>query len=338
MLRGAVAARIWPWRRPAPGRDDARLLGRAARCRRRGGRHRDLLHRAVRQRALPPHRRASAGRSCELARLLGYQVQPGLAPTADLAFTLDPSPGAPDRSRRSPRGPACRAAPIRASSRWSTRRSPTWWPARVERDPARVRANRIRPSPAPHSRSPARWPAVAGDGVLYRTGNTAPVAFGMRQLGQLVDAVPDLPRHPGSPGRTDVTLALWRSAVPAPPNDLLPALAARAGAVLGRGVAGGKTITAEDLDAQLLAGRRRWPTSPARSPAHGDPGRGAAVPPAARAVRQPGPARVVGRGHRSCWRWIAERGCRRMRTGLGEEASSCRGNRRRRRVRGRGGR
>ena len=189
----------------------------------------------------------------ELARLLGYQVQPGLAPTADLSFTLDQSPGAPTDSviaagtgvQSSP-GPG--QLPVIYETLADVMASPSW--------------NAIRPRPRePHPARPGTALSFAGvvtvlvgDGVLYRTGDpAAPVAFGTVRSVDSVDAVPDLPGKPGSPGCTDVTVALVDSMIAAPPGDLLPALASAGSVPSSVSWLAGQPITAEDLDAQLLA-------------------------------------------------------------------------------------
>ena len=189
----------------------------------------------------------------ELARLLGYQVQPGLAPTADLAFTLDPSPGAPAESVIAAgtgvqSSPDPGQLPVVYETLADVVANPLW--------------NAIRPRPRePHPARPGTALSFAGvvtvsvgDGVLYRTGNsTAPVAFGTISSVSSVDAVPDLPGKPGSPGRTDVTVALVDSVVAAPPSDLLPALASAGSVPSSVSWLAGQKVTAEDLDAQLLA-------------------------------------------------------------------------------------
>ena len=193
----------------------------------------------------------------ELARLLGYQVQPGLAPTADLAFTMDPSPGAPTESVIAAgtgvqSSPDPGQLPVIYETLADVVASPSW--------------NAIRPRPRePHpalgtnlsfaNLSLAGVVTVSvGDGVLYRTGDsTTPPAFGTVSSVSSVDAVPDLPGKPGSPGRTDVTVALVDSVVAAPPNELLPALASAGCVPSSVSWLAGRTITAENLDAQLLA-------------------------------------------------------------------------------------
>ena len=94
----------------------------------------------------------------ELSRLIGYQPRPGLAPTADLVFTLDTSPGAPTASVI-PAGTGVQSSPdpgqspviyetladISASPAWNAVR-----PRRTVPHPVRTRA--------PPSRSPARSP------------------------------------------------------------------------------------------------------------------------------------------------------------------------------------
>ena len=189
----------------------------------------------------------------ELARLLGYQVQPGLAPTADLAFTLDPSPGAPTESAI-PTGTGVQSSadpgqlPVVYETLADLAASPAW--------------NAIRPRPRePQPAQPGTALSFAGvaavsvgDGVLYRTGSSGTqVAFGTVSSVNLVDAVPDLPGKPGSPGRTDITLAPVGPVVVTPPGDLLPALAGAGSVPSSVSWLAGQAITAEDLDAQLLA-------------------------------------------------------------------------------------
>ena len=192
----------------------------------------------------------------ELARLLGYQVQPGLAPTADLAFTMDPSPGAPTESVIAAgtgvqSSPDPGQLPVIYETLADVVASPSW--------------NAIRPRPRePHPALGTNLSSAnlcfagvvtvsVGDGVLYRTGDsTASPAFGTVSSVSSVDAVPDLPGKPGSPGRTDVTVAVVGSMVAAPPGNLLPALASP-GSVPSSVSWLCNAIKAEDLDAQLLA-------------------------------------------------------------------------------------
>jgi hypothetical protein len=189
----------------------------------------------------------------ELARLLGYQVQPGLAPTADLSFTMDPSPGAPAESVIAAgtgvqSSPDPGQLPVIYETLADVVAKPSW--------------NAIRPRPRePHPTQPGTTLSFAGvvtvsvgDGVLYRTGDsTAPVAFGTVSSVSSVDAVPDLPGKPGSPGRTDVMVALIESVAAAPPDDLLPALASAGSVPASVSWLAGQVITAEDLDTELLA-------------------------------------------------------------------------------------
>lgn len=190
----------------------------------------------------------------ELARLLGYQVQPGLAPAADLAFTMDPSPGAPAESV------------IAAGTGVQSSPDPGQLPVIYETLAdlvARPSWNAIRPRPRePHPVQPGTALSFAGvvtvsvgDGVLYRTGDpAAPVAFGTVSSVGSVDAVPDLPGKPGSPGRTDVTVALVDTPpAAAPPDDLLPALASAGSVPASVSWLAGQVISAENLDSELLA-------------------------------------------------------------------------------------
>lgn len=190
----------------------------------------------------------------ELARLLGYQVQPGMAATADLAFTLDPAPGAPGQSLIAAgtgiqSSPDPGQLPVVYETLADVVASPAW--------------NAIRPRPRQsHPSSPGAVLAFAGvvasvtigDGVLYRTGNgAAAVAFGVVSAVRSVDAVPELPGRPGAPARTEVTVAVIPASVAAPPADLLPATASAATLPASVEWLAGRKLTAADLDAQLLA-------------------------------------------------------------------------------------
>jgi hypothetical protein len=190
----------------------------------------------------------------ELARLLGYQAQPGLAATADVAFTLDPAPGAPLQSRIAAgtgiqSSPDPGQSPVVYETLADVLASPAW--------------NAIRPRPRmPHPASPGKKLSFAGtvagiapgDGVMFRTYAGGPAAtFGVIRSVHAVDGVPDLPGKPGSPARTDVTLTLLGAPVAAPPVELLPATATAATVPASVGWLGGRTMAADELDAQLLA-------------------------------------------------------------------------------------
>ncbi|MBL7626531.1 putative baseplate assembly protein [Frankia sp. CN6] len=213
-------------------------------------------------------RTATEARSvAELARLLGYQPAPALAATADLAFTLDPTPGAPARSLiatgtavQSVPGPG--EQPVVYETLADLEASPAW--------------NALRPRPrGPHPESAGHTLAFAGavtgvtvgDGVLFRTGAGPTdedagrgLAFGVVRAVRPVDAVPELPGRPGAPARTEVDLAtLDYGAAPVvehrPPDDLLPATATTLTAAGSAAWLAGRRVSATDLDTEALAHR-----------------------------------------------------------------------------------
>ncbi|GAA0311598.1 hypothetical protein [Kineococcus aurantiacus] len=190
----------------------------------------------------------------ELARLLGYQPRPALAPTADLAFTLDPTPGAPTQSLV-PAGTAVQSSPDpgQAPAVYETLEDLT---ARAAWSALRPRARRPHPEePGTTLALAGAVPAAVGDGVLHCTATATgtAVAFGVVTAVTAVAAVPDLPGRPGAPARTDVTLALVPTSVADSPGDAGPR-PARPGTV-GTSMSwlGGRTISAADLDSALLA-------------------------------------------------------------------------------------
>jgi predicted phage baseplate assembly protein len=186
----------------------------------------------------------------ELARLLGYQPQPGLAATADVAFTLDPAPGAPSQSLV-PAGSGIQSSPdpgqtpVVYETLSEVLASPAW-------NAIRPRA-RVAQSPGGLSLSFAGTVDVApGDGVLFRTGSGTAVAFGLVRSVTKVEEVLERPGLPGSPARTDLTLGVLANQVAGPPAAVLPA--ARVPGRVPASVAwlSGRTITADELDAELL--------------------------------------------------------------------------------------
>lgn len=187
----------------------------------------------------------------ELSRLIGYQPRPGLAPTADLAFTLDPSPGAPVASVI-PAGTGVQSSP-------DPGQSPVVYETLVDLT-ASPRWNAIRPRrTVAHPSQPGAKLAFAGavnlsigDGVLYRTGGAQPLGFGLISTVTNVDAVPELPGRPGMPARTEVEVAAITTMVGTPPESPLPQ--PRKAAPVPDSVAwlAGSSATAADLDAALL--------------------------------------------------------------------------------------
>ncbi|WP_420124763.1 hypothetical protein [Nakamurella sp.] len=187
----------------------------------------------------------------ELARLIGYQVRPGLAPTADLAFTLDTTPGAPDATVI-PAGTAVQSSPDPGGS-------PVVFETLAD-IAAGPRWNAIRPRRTlPHPSMPGTAlafagvvPIAVGDGVLYRTGTTPALAFGLVGSVTAVDAVPELPGRPGLPARTQVVVSPIAGTVGTPPAELAPQPAQPAPVPASVAWLDGTRLSAADLDAALL--------------------------------------------------------------------------------------
>lgn len=189
----------------------------------------------------------------ELSRLIGYRVRPGLAPTADLAFSLDQSPGAPAHS--------VIAAGTGVQSSPDPGQTPVVYETLADID-ASPAWNAIRPrARVPHPNQPGASLSLAGsvsisagDGVLFRTGNiSVPVTFGLVSSVSAVDMVPDLPGRPGSPAHTDITLRMLPTLVGSPPTDLLPAPPTAGPVPSSVSWLAGSVMSAADLDASLLS-------------------------------------------------------------------------------------
>jgi hypothetical protein len=188
----------------------------------------------------------------ELGQLVGYQVRPGLAATADLAFTLQTAPGAPAE--------VLIAAGTAVQSSPEAGEQPVIYET-VEDLPARPAFNAIRPrarapQPEPGFDEPLRFTGTAtnirvGDGVAYRT-STGTIAFGLVTSVRSVDAVPELPGRPGSPGRTEVMLDT-KDCVRPPTSDLFPPSGSAPPAGTAVTWLAGRKLSAEDLDAELSA-------------------------------------------------------------------------------------
>ncbi len=189
----------------------------------------------------------------ELARLLGYQVQPGLAPTANLAFMLDPTQGSPAETV------------IAAGTSVQSSPDPGQLPVVYETLDdlvARPAWNAMAPRRfVPHPDRPGTSLSFAGtvnvgagDGVLLRSGDaTAPIQFGIVTAVVGVDSIPPLPGRAGAPARTSVTVAIVANRIVDPPADLLPAAATGGRVPSSVSWIAGRKVTAADLDAALAA-------------------------------------------------------------------------------------
>ena len=163
-------------------------------------------------------RTASERRSLvELSRLIGYQPRPGLAPTADLVFTLDTSPGAP-AATVIPAGTGVQSSP-------DPGQSPVIYEtlADISASPAwnAVRPRRTSPHPVAPGTTLSFAGAVTlavGDGVLFRTDSAGTLGFGLISSVTDVAAVPELPGQPGLPARTDVSVSTVTTNVATPPT------------------------------------------------------------------------------------------------------------------------
>ncbi len=199
-------------------------------------------------------RTASERRSLvELGRLVGYEVRPGLAATADLAFTLQAAPGAPAEVLL-PAGTGVQSSPDPGGQ-------PVVYET-VEELRARPAFNALRPrSREPHPWRPDTTLTFAGtatnirvgDGVIFRTGRVPEFGFAVVRSVKVVDAVPALPGRPAQPGRTEVELTVFEQNV-MPPNGVgLPFWKFAPPPQTAFSWLAGRTVTAENLDAELTA-------------------------------------------------------------------------------------
>ena len=102
-----LSARRVPGVAKAANARQRRFHHRVARRRRDHGRRADVLPGAHRQRIVSAHR--DERRSIlELARLIGYELHPGVAASTFLAFTLDDTPGAPAQTIHRHRHPGAK--------------------------------------------------------------------------------------------------------------------------------------------------------------------------------------------------------------------------------------
>ncbi|MCU1425689.1 MAG: hypothetical protein JWM51_1980, partial [Microbacteriaceae bacterium] len=188
-----------------------------------------------------------------LARLIGYAPQPAIAPTVDLAFTLETAPGAPVRTRV-PVGTAVQSNPEpgQPPAVYETLHdldaSPAW-------NALRPRARRRHGAPGTRvSLAGTVTGIAAGDGVLFRAGpGDRSVTFALVSKVTNVDAVPALPGVPGSPPRTELEISPVGTKNADPSVEPLPSTGTLPGMPASVEWIDEPSLSAAALDAGLLA-------------------------------------------------------------------------------------
>lgn len=193
----------------------------------------------------------------ELARLIGRSLQPGLAAEADLAFSMDSTPGAPDRLE------------LEAGSAVQSDPEPGGEPAvyeTIETREVRPAWNRLRARAFTPSTSLGLSPNqvhLAGASTGLKVGNAiawhAPGGWnrvGIITAVETVDGIPATPNDPGRPARTVLTLDVaWTATTDLPSTVDLGQGSSVAGLTGAAAWLDGRTVTAAVLEAEAAERR-----------------------------------------------------------------------------------